>query len=50
MKPFYITTPIYYVNALPHLGTFYSTVVADANIFAPKALTRASNSGEGKPK
>ena len=28
--PFYITTPIYYVNALPHLGTFYTTVVADA--------------------
>jgi methionyl-tRNA synthetase len=28
--PFYITTPIYYVNAVPHLGTFYSTVVADA--------------------
>jgi methionyl-tRNA synthetase len=27
---FYITTPIYYVNALPHLGTFYTTVVADA--------------------
>jgi methionyl-tRNA synthetase len=27
---FYVTTPIYYVNALPHLGTFYSTVVADA--------------------
>ena len=27
---FYITTPIYYVNAVPHLGTFYSTVVADA--------------------
>jgi methionyl-tRNA synthetase len=30
MSRFYITTPIYYVNALPHLGTFYSTVVADA--------------------
>jgi methionyl-tRNA synthetase len=30
MARFYITTPIYYVNALPHLGTFYSTVVADA--------------------
>jgi len=30
MPPFYVTTPIYYVNALPHLGTFYSTVVADA--------------------
>jgi methionyl-tRNA synthetase len=29
-SPFYITTPIYYVNATPHLGTFYSTVVADA--------------------
>jgi methionyl-tRNA synthetase len=27
---FYVTTPIYYVNALPHLGTVYSTVVADA--------------------
>jgi methionyl-tRNA synthetase len=27
---FYVTTPIYYVNALPHLGTFYSTAVADA--------------------
>jgi methionyl-tRNA synthetase len=30
MPRFYITTPIYYVNALPHLGTFYTTVVADA--------------------
>jgi methionyl-tRNA synthetase len=30
MPRFYVTTPIYYVNALPHLGTFYSTVVADA--------------------
>jgi methionyl-tRNA synthetase len=30
MPRFYITTPIYYVNAVPHLGTFYSTVVDDA--------------------
>ncbi|MES1157798.1 MAG: methionine--tRNA ligase, partial [Haliangium ochraceum] len=30
MSRFYITTPIYYVNAAPHLGTLYSTVVADA--------------------
>jgi methionyl-tRNA synthetase len=30
MSRFYITTPIYYVNAAPHLGTFYTTVVADA--------------------
>ncbi|HEX7604926.1 MAG TPA: methionine--tRNA ligase [Polyangiaceae bacterium] len=29
-KPFYVTTPIYYVNDVPHLGTAYTTVVADA--------------------
>lgn len=28
-ESFYITTPIYYVNARPHLGHAYSTVVAD---------------------
>lgn len=28
-KNTYITTPIYYVNAMPHLGHAYSTVVAD---------------------
>ena len=27
--PFYITTPIYYVNAKPHLGHAYTTLVAD---------------------
>jgi len=27
---YYITTPIYYVNAEPHLGHAYTTVVADA--------------------
>ncbi|MGI9548651.1 MAG: methionine--tRNA ligase [Bdellovibrionales bacterium] len=26
---FYMTTPIYYVNDLPHLGTAYSTIIAD---------------------
>ena len=26
---FYVTTPIYYVNSKPHLGTLYSTVLAD---------------------
>ena len=26
---FYVTTPIYYVTARPHLGTLYSTVLAD---------------------
>lgn len=29
-KPsYYITTPIYYVNAAPHLGTSYTSVIAD---------------------
>ena len=28
-KTFYITTPIYYVNAAPHLGHAYTTIVAD---------------------
>ena len=30
MRPFYVTTPIYYVNDVPHLGTAYTTVAADA--------------------
>jgi len=29
MKKFYLTTPIYYVNAMPHLGHLYTTLVAD---------------------
>jgi len=29
MKTFYLTTPLYYVNARPHLGHTYTTVVAD---------------------
>ena len=28
--PFYITTPIYYVNDVPHIGHAYTTVAADA--------------------
>jgi methionyl-tRNA synthetase len=28
-KTFYITTPIYYANSLPHLGHLYTTTVAD---------------------
>lgn len=31
MKPtFYITTPIYYVNDVPHIGHAYTTIAADA--------------------
>ena len=29
MKSFYITTPIYYVNDVPHLGHAYTTIIAD---------------------
>ena len=28
--PFYVTTPIYYINARPHIGHAYTTMVADA--------------------
>ena len=30
MSNFYLTTPIYYVNARPHLGHAYSTIIGDA--------------------
>ena len=29
MAKFYVTTPIYYVNARPHIGHAYTTIVAD---------------------
>ncbi len=28
--PYYVTTPIYYVNANPHIGHVYTSVIADA--------------------
>ena len=28
-KPFYVTTPIYYVNGLPHIGHAYTTLACD---------------------
>ncbi len=43
--PFYVTTPIYYVNSVPHLGTFYTTVVADALSRYHRA--RAGRDGSG---
>jgi methionyl-tRNA synthetase len=30
MSRFYVTTPIYYVNDVPHLGTSYTTIAVDA--------------------
>jgi methionyl-tRNA synthetase len=35
---FFITTPIYYVNARPHLGHAYSTIVCDAMARRKRAL------------
>ncbi len=29
-ETFYLTTPIYYINSVPHLGHAYTTIVADA--------------------
>ncbi|MEM4460743.1 MAG: methionine--tRNA ligase [Nanopusillaceae archaeon] len=29
LRKFYVTTPIYYVNDKPHLGSFYTTLIAD---------------------
>ena len=40
-KSFYITTPIYYPNAKPHIGSIYSTVLAD--IFARYAKLGKQN-------
>ena len=28
-KEFYLTTPIYYANSRPHVGSAYTTLVAD---------------------
>ncbi|RKY56708.1 MAG: methionyl-tRNA synthetase, partial [Candidatus Neomarinimicrobiota bacterium] len=28
-KTFYVTTPIYYVNGMPHIGHAYTTILAD---------------------
>ena len=35
---YYLTTPIYYVNARPHLGHAYSTIVCDAMARRKRAL------------
>src|SRR5579885_3316480 len=37
-EKFYLTTPIYYVNARPHIGHAYTTIVADAIARRRRAL------------
>lgn len=39
MKKYYITTPIYYVNDLPHIGHVFTTVLADF-LFKSKKLLK----------
>ncbi|MFC1768095.1 class I tRNA ligase family protein, partial [Candidatus Margulisiibacteriota bacterium] len=29
IKKFYLTTPLYYVNDVPHIGHAYTTIAAD---------------------
>ena len=41
-KNFYITTPIYYPSAKPHMGHAYSSIIAD--FFARIKKYRASTS------
>jgi methionyl-tRNA synthetase len=39
-QSFYLTTPIYYVNGVPHLGTAYTTIASDALSRFERALGR----------
>ncbi|KAK8959194.1 hypothetical protein KSP40_PGU020812 [Platanthera guangdongensis] len=49
-EPFVLTTPLYYVNAPPHMGSAYTTIAADA-IARFQALVRPINSkaARGRP-
>lgn len=40
LQPFFLSTPIYYVNAHPHLGHAYTTAVADSMIRFQKLMGR----------
>jgi methionyl-tRNA synthetase len=40
LQPFFLSTPIYYVNAKPHLGHAYTTAVADSMIRFQKLMGR----------
>ncbi len=40
VQPFFLTTPIYYVNARPHLGHAYTTLVADSMIRFQRMMGR----------
>ncbi|HEU4635068.1 MAG TPA: class I tRNA ligase family protein, partial [Edaphobacter sp.] len=42
-KKFYLTTPIYYVNARPHIGHAYTTIAADVIARRQRTLLGESN-------
>ncbi|HEX2916886.1 MAG TPA: class I tRNA ligase family protein, partial [Edaphobacter sp.] len=42
-KKFYLTTPIYYVNARPHIGHAYTTIAADVIARRQRTLLGDSN-------
>ena len=42
MSTFFLTTPIYYVNAKPHLGHAYTTIVADSMMRFHRLMGRES--------
>jgi len=39
-KPYYVTTPIYYVNDRPHIGHCYTTLIADVAARAQRLIGR----------
>lgn len=42
MSTYYVTTPIYYVNSTPHIGTAYTTILADATARMKRMLGMSS--------
>jgi len=42
---FYLTTPIYYANARPHVGSAYTTLVADTHFISDADLSRRGIAG-----
>ncbi|HZZ65685.1 MAG TPA: class I tRNA ligase family protein, partial [Candidatus Baltobacteraceae bacterium] len=40
-RPFYVTTPIYYISGNPHIGHAYTTIVADVMARTARAAGKA---------
>jgi methionyl-tRNA synthetase len=46
---FYVTTPIYYVNDIPHIGHVYTTVAADVIARYMRVSGREHRHGRARP-